>query len=63
MLQNTRVTVITFSELLTENQLGGGKTTPPPSPNIQTPTLKMGKRFFFIIMTTIFCFYATIQAS
>ena len=63
MLQNTRVTAITFSELLREKQLGGGKTTsPPPPPNIHTPTLKMGKSFF-IFMTTIFCFYATIQAS
>ena len=30
MLQNSRVTAFTVFELLKENQLGGGKITPPP---------------------------------
>ena len=30
MLQNSRVTAFIVFELLRENQLGGGKITPPP---------------------------------
>ena len=41
MLQNSRVTAFTVSELLRENQYkqgGGGKITPPPPPPPPLPT-------------------------
>ena len=67
MLQNARVTAFTVSELLRENQLGGGKIIPPlPAPNpIQIRVKKVSQprisvEYFFVDVLFIFLSFRTI---
>ena len=48
MLQNTRVTAFTVSELLRENQQGGVKLPPPPTQN------RVKDNFYFLTLSKIF---------
>ena len=54
MLQNARVTAFTVSELLKENQQGGGSVKLPPPPRSSRLGLKMMKNDFYFILKALF---------
>ena len=64
MLQNSRVTAFTVLELLRENQLGGGKITPPPHPTQirvnRNPVVSIGIPIFESILTFLQLSFNTI---
>ena len=54
MLQNVRVTALTVSELLRENQREALTLTPPPHTHTPTPTPTLGLKYFKLKSLVLF---------